>query len=572
MKQLFSRYFKNTITLTISLFMLFAATKTNAQWVELGGLSGNTFKGNNVFQDYIWSVATDKAGNVYAGGNVFDTASFNSNEYVAKWNGTAWSELGGEPFNGAANSIVTDAAGNVYAGGDFTDANDNGYVAKWNGTAWSELGGAPFNRGISSIAIDAAENVYAAGGFTDADSNFSVGKWNGTAWSELGGAPFNSAINSIAIDAAGNVYAAGFFTDADSNWYVAKWNGTAWSKLGGASGSFKSYIPNAYGYIDKIATDAAGNVYACGAFTDVNSKFYVAKWNGTVWSELGINSSPFRYEIESMATDAGGNVYAGADTVDALNFYHLVSYVAKWNGTSWSELGGPTGYFNTISSLYSDGLIFSIATDAKENVYAGGGFTDADGHKYVGAYTKNSLPLTLLNFNVVKQNNTAQLNWQTANEINTSYFNIQRSTDGRSFSNIGKVTAKGSNKVNNDYAYVDDISQSNADRLYYRLQEVDNDGKFNYSGVKIISLNKNNILFSISPNPAKDYINIVASDNVTDAQVSVTDMNGRMLYTGKQNFTANQQIKIPASQFSKQVLIVTVNTSNGKQEFKVVKE
>ncbi len=183
------------------------------------------------------------------------------------------------------------------------------------------------------------------------------------------------------------------------------------------------------------------------------------------------------------------------------------------------------------------------------------------------------LPLTLLSFNVVKQNNTAQLSWQTANEINTSYFNIQRSTDGRSFANIGKVAAKGSSKVQNDYTYVDDnISQLHAGRLYYRLQEADNDGKLNYSGIKIIDINTNSVLFTISPNPANDYINISSSGNVANVHVSVTDINGRTLYIAKQNFTANQQIKILASQFAKQVLIVTIITDNGKQEFKVVKE
>ena len=187
--------------------------------------------------------------------------------------------------------------------------------------------------------------------------------------------------------------------------------------------------------------------------------------------------------------------------------------------------------------------------------------------------TSAILPLTILNFNVVKQNNTAQLSWQTANEINTSYFNIQRSTDGRSFCNIGKVTAKGSSKVQNDYAYVDNnISQSNTGRLYYRLQEADNDGKLNYSDVKVIDINVNSVLFTIAPNPAKDFINISSSGNVANAQVSVTDINGRTLYAAKQNFTIGAQIKIPASQFAKQVLIVTINTANGKQEFKVVKK
>ena len=45
-----------------------------------------------------------------------------------------------------------------------------------------------------------------------------------------------------------------------------------------------------------------------------------------------------------------------------------------------------------------------------------------------------ALPLTLLNFTAIKQHNTVQLHWQTTNEVNTSYFNIQRSTDAMHFS------------------------------------------------------------------------------------------------------------------------------------------
>ena len=72
----------------------------------------------------------------------------------------------------------------------------------------------------------------------------------------------------------------GFFTDGDGNWYVAKWNGSAWSELGGTNSSPFNFV------IFSITTDVNGNVYAAGG-TNSNNYFYVAKWNGTGWSELG---------------------------------------------------------------------------------------------------------------------------------------------------------------------------------------------------------------------------------------------------------------------------------------------
>ncbi len=130
MKQLSSCYVKGIAMLALLLFtLLFAATKTNAQWIELGGAN------NSPFNQVIYSIATDAGGNVYASGNFTDA---NHHPYVAKWNGTAWSELGGANgsiFNASIFSIATDASGNVYAVGQFYDTNGYYYVAKWNGMA-----------------------------------------------------------------------------------------------------------------------------------------------------------------------------------------------------------------------------------------------------------------------------------------------------------------------------------------------------------------------------------------------------------------------------------------------------
>ena len=117
---------------------------------------------------------------------------------------STWSELGGSndsTFNGPINSIATDKAGNIYAGGWFTNANGKYYVAKWNGSSWSELGGintSTFNSFIRKITTDAAGNIYAAAMYFN--GNNYVAKWNGSSWSTLGGTnfSFDGGISTIA--------------------------------------------------------------------------------------------------------------------------------------------------------------------------------------------------------------------------------------------------------------------------------------------------------------------------------------------------------------------------------------
>lgn len=78
--------------------------------------------------------------------------------------------------------------------------------------------------------------------------------------------------------------------------------------------------------------------------------------------------------------------------------------------------------------------------------------------------------------------------------------------------------------------------------------------------------------FSVSPNPTKNFINIISFLNITDAQVRVTDMRGKTLYATKQNFVAGQQLKVSLSQFPSEVLVVTIVNKGNQEEFKIIKE
>jgi hypothetical protein len=368
---------------------LFLTGGLNAQWTQLG--TGNdTIAAGTSFD--INTVCTDPAGTVYAAGQFVEAAG----RYVAKWNGTTWSTMGtgsnALSANGDIYTICSDPSGNIYSGGHFTNSGAMGYVAKWNGTTWSELGsglgGATYTQDINSIVSDASGNIYAAGqiGFLSGGNLvYEVVKWNGSAWSIVGGTANglhgNSSIKTIAVDGSGNVYATGDFTDGANAFaghpYIAKFNGTSWSALGTGSGSLN--IPISSDAL-AITADASGNVYAAGKFTDAQGNEYVAKWNGTAWSELGgttsMGSTVQHGEITSLVLDASGNLYAGGGFLDATSAHNTVM---KWNGTRWSN----AGHYDLLAQ--DNAGIKNMASHGN-TIYATGGNLNTRGSHFVGKY------------------------------------------------------------------------------------------------------------------------------------------------------------------------------------------
>ncbi|MEP7319716.1 MAG: T9SS type A sorting domain-containing protein [Panacibacter sp.] len=92
----------------------------------------------------------------------------------------------------------------------------------------------------------------------------------------------------------------------------------------------------------------------------------------------------------------------------------------------------------------------------------------------------NVLPISLTSFNSFILNKSIQLNWQTASENNTNYFEIERSSDGRNFTSLGKTKAAGQSSTIKKYSYTD-VAPMYIN--HYRLKQVDNDGKFTYSKI-----------------------------------------------------------------------------------------
>jgi hypothetical protein len=379
-------------TITVLLLFFTCCFVTQAQkWIE-AGTGSNTLNANNTIQ----SILIDKVGNVYAAGSFTDsTNQSKGHTYVATWNETDWTKLGGknaDTLNGQINSIVMDDSGNVYAAGNFTDTNGYYYVAKWTDTCWTELGADSLHRlnangYIYSIIADDSCHVYAAGNFTNSNGFYYVAKWTDSTWIELGtdsahALRANGWIYPIVLDDSGNVYAAGNFTDTSGNYYyIAKWNGTSWTELGTGNNAL-----NANGFIRAMTVDTFNNIYAAGEFTDAAGNHYVAKWNGTTWTELGSDNGALgaNNNINTLTTDNKGNLYAGGNFTDV----NGNPYIAKWNGKSWSELGTEK------TALNANRSILSIVVDTWGNLYAAGNFSDTSGYDYVAKWTSDTLNTT----------------------------------------------------------------------------------------------------------------------------------------------------------------------------------
>ncbi len=139
------------------------------------------------------------------------------------------------------------------------------------------------------------------------------------------------------------------------------------------------------------------------------------------------------------------------------------------------------------------------------------------------------IPLKLISFSAVPQNdNTTSLYWNTANEINTRQFVIERGNDGLQFSSITSVVAKG--MASNNYSI--NIADDNTGIIFYRLKMIDNDSRFSYSPIIKIDRRKNTTGFTVLSNPVKDLIIINTTDrSLTNTQASIINMQGAVVKT-----------------------------------------
>jgi hypothetical protein len=140
------------------------------------------------------------------------------------------------------------------------------------------------------------------------------------------------------------------------------------------------------------------------------------------------------------------------------------------------------------------------------------------------------LPVTLVAFNGKYNNGVSSLDWQTTQEINSDHFDILRSTNGKDFTVVGKVKSAGISSTSKTYQFQDPIN--GAGYVYYRLRQVDIDGKTVLSPIVRLNMGGKAASFELYPNP---FVNsFTASFSATKpaaATLQIRNINGQVLFT-----------------------------------------
>ncbi|MFC1570128.1 FG-GAP repeat domain-containing protein, partial [bacterium] len=279
-----------------------------------------------------------------------------------------WEPLGGG-VNGEVNAIAC-SRNNVYVGGRFSYAGNvpANNIAKWNGESWSSLGDVNMTGWIRDIAIS-NNLVYVGGDFEivcDDDTRIAcLAVWDGNQWSSSG---INGSVGAIAVS-GNDVYVGGLFYQIGGIYArnIAKWNGSSWSALGSGITLVTDDDTGAhYAYLTDINV-CGSNAYVCGIFNRAGGvpAYYIAKWNGSVWSAI-----PHNIFMDPITIGCSGdNVYIHGGGTWGSSTQTIVENIYKWDGGNWSALG--SGVNNRVNAIAVEG----------NHVYVGGAFTEAGGEE-----------------------------------------------------------------------------------------------------------------------------------------------------------------------------------------------
>ncbi len=213
--------------------------------------------------------------------------------------------------------------------------------------------------------------------------------------------------------------------------------------------------------------------------------------------------------------------------------------------------GGTTNGGNQL--FYCTGTPSSVGTNL---YYTRAGTTANNGDSYDGVATSTaiiggiSLPVKFLSFYAIKNGDDAKLTWTVESDNNNKYFEIERSFDGRSFTMLSKVDAKGNGNTVNTYESADSrLSALRSAAVYYRVKQVDKNGEISYSNIRNLNTSANGVPASLYPNPVKNTTRLVV-DAVQPGKASIVirDYSGNMVKQLNTQFVKglNQfDIKVP---------------------------
>ena len=296
------------------------------------------------------------------------------------------------------------------------------------------------------------------------------------------------------------------------------------------------------------------------------------------------------------------------ETIDATNF---TVYVFSGDGGSGAATTYTAGVEYNYAEVFFTGAASSAINDLRiiqlpngginnqVNFYVASSGTDVtnqaaqfysavpanysdDGNGYSGtSWARLStslivLPVKFGDFTAARKNNDAILNWSVENESSvTNRYEIERSLNGVSFRQFQVVASGYTGNSSDHYSLMDyKINSLNSPVVYYRIKQVDLDGKFVYSDIKSVRLDVKNFDAFVYPNPAVNACS-VNIDLTSDQKINIvlSDAAGKQIESGALNGIKGLNIyPLNMSKLSKGTYMIRVIGGSESKTLPVVKK
>ena len=316
--------------------------------------------------------------------------------------------------------------------------------------------------------------------------------------------------------------------------------------------SFQSHSPT-YGY----STSVLEYTHSTGTGKFVTFPYCLSHGWGFQTVNIYFSSSSKAYfggfDILNKSTDGQPKVftvqaYNGSTLVGTLSVtipYNVVTNVSTINSTG----------FNMVDKI-------QIVAPADNTIFGVNNFL---------LRGQSTLPIELTSFNANCTENETTINWQTASEHNSAFFEVEKSRDGSTWNLLESVNAAGNSSSTLDYSIND--SEKGSGVVYYRLNQVDQNGESKiYGPISSNCFESSDFTASVFPNPASEIITIEMNTSVTQTiSIKICGTDGKAIeqiaYKIEEGTT---QIPLSIESLKAGVYTVKVNGENATKTIKLV--
>ena len=292
------------------------------------------------------------------------------------------------------------------------------------------------------------------------------------------------------------------------------------------------------------STRSRGDASASIAFTPDNTLSGYGEFHLVLISTSATLSVPDVLPTDGTDYNSSNGAFQGAGQSTLQDSQGRVYYVVFSGGAPTATVTGlnaNTNYYAYVFDYNSTNPNATTFINNAEN-YKGPAQSTV-----IGALLEGNapLPVQLREFTARAEGPAAvRLAWATATELNNAGFTLERSTDGRGFTNVGTVVGAGTSNTAHSYTFLDGKLPAGVNLLYYRLRQTDTNGTATYSPVRTVALNGAAIAAQLQafPNPAHGTVWARVLGPAPTAPLQLFDSVGRLVLTQSASATDNETL------------------------------